>query len=323
MVDYRKFLKASSSDPTVLPYFGGTRVDAAERRFRLRSAAPLAIGWHAFQLDGRDAVPLGPAAAIELSRPAVRGHYCQGWIVVDGRVRARLAIAPDDEPAALSRVTARTWYSGDHVFDTIDFEDDAELAARDALEHRRALGAQKGVVPSLRAAFGYALGMAVARELEIAMSLPELEPIVVEIADGGPDVVRTLFAELAAARERERAELAARIAAADAAGRVRRVVDGARVKPRSASPERRADDALDQARARMLGCRMLERNRRMDVTYEVDGTRIMSLVDAETLTVLDPGVCLDGEHGVLTLDAMPSVIREAIREHHLNITRRP
>src|SRR5206468_543910 len=122
--------------------------------------------------------------------------------------------------------------------------------------------------------------------------------------------------------QRELAAIAARIAAAAERARLRGVVDGARARTRAANPQRRADDALDQARARMLGCRMLERDRRMDVTYEVDGNRIISLVDAETLTVLDPGVCLSGEHGVLTLDAMPSVIREAIREHHLNITRR-
>jgi hypothetical protein len=48
----------------------------------------------------------------------------------------------------------------------------------------------------------------------------------------------------------------------------------------------------------------------------------MSLVDARTFQVIDPGICLSGAHRVLTLDAMPSVVREAIEEDHLNITRR-
>jgi hypothetical protein len=48
----------------------------------------------------------------------------------------------------------------------------------------------------------------------------------------------------------------------------------------------------------------------------------MSLVATDTLQVLDPGICLSGAHRVLTLDAMPSVVREAIEEDHLNITRR-
>jgi hypothetical protein len=47
----------------------------------------------------------------------------------------------------------------------------------------------------------------------------------------------------------------------------------------------------------------------------------MSIVDAGTLQVIDPGICLSGAHRVLTLDAMPSVVREAIDEDHLNIMR--
>jgi hypothetical protein len=85
---------------------------------------------------------------------------------------------------------------------------------------------------------------------------------------------------------------------------------------------RRADDALDQAGARMLSTRLLAGGTQIDVTYEVDGTRIISLCDAVTLQIYDPGICLSGAHRVLTLDAMPSVVREAIQVSHLNITRR-
>ena len=45
-------------------------------------------------------------------------------------------------------------------------------------------------------------------------------------------------------------------------------------------------------------------------------------VSADTLQVLDPGVCLANAHSVLTLDAMPSVIREAVEDGVLVITRR-
>ena len=72
----------------------------------------------------------------------------------------------------------------------------------------------------------------------------------------------------------------------------------------------------------MLSARLVARGEQLDVTYEVDGTRIMSLVATATFQVLDPGICLSGAHRVLTLDAMPSVVREAIEEAHLNNTRR-
>ncbi len=85
----------------------------------------------------------------------------------------------------------------------------------------------------------------------------------------------------------------------------------------------RADAVLDGARARMLACRRLAKGAQLDITYEVDGERVMSIVEADTLRVIDPGVCLGhaGEFRVLTLDAMPSVVREAVETHRLNILR--
>jgi hypothetical protein len=218
---------------------------------------------------------------------------------------------------------ARRWYSGDLLFDTTEFEDDAELAAREALVERRSIADVKGVVPSLRAAFAYALGMDVARELRVEVSMRELTPRVLAIADGGREAAAQAFAALVAERVRAEEEVRRRTEEAQREARLGAVVAGARHVRRARSGEQRADEALEGAGARMLSCRRMARGDQLDVTYEVDGTRIISLVDAETLQVLDPGICLDGAHRVLTLDAMPSVVREAIEEDHLNITRRP
>ncbi len=318
-MDYKAFLKPT--DPIVLPYFGGTRVDSAQRRFAVE--AQLAPGWWRFQIDGRRAVPLEPASPVALeSLPVMRGHWVDGWVIEDGRKLGRIALPPDDEPAALSRVVARRWYGGDLLFDTIEFEDDAELSARRALEERRPLVDIKGIVPSLRAAFGYALGMAVARDLGFAMTLRELTPRVVAIADGGRDVVVPLLAAMIAQREAEAAEARRRAEEAEAAARLAGAVKGAKLVKRARTPERHADEVLEAARARLITSRRVGGGSQLDVTYEVDGTRIMSIVDAGTLQVIDPGICLSGAHRVLTLDAMPSVVREAIEEDHLNITRR-
>jgi hypothetical protein len=319
-VDYQAFL--SPPEPVVLPYFGGTRVDAPDRRYRVEQE--LAPGWWRFRIDGRRAVAVEPAAAGELSAlPILRGHWAAGWVIASGRELGRIALPPDDEPRALSRVIARRWPSGDWLFDTLEFEDDAEVAAREALEHGRPLGALRHVVPSLRAAFGVALGMEVARELDLAVSVRELAPRVVAIADGGREIVREMFAAWIEQRRREVELARQRAEQAAATIRLANAVGQARAIQRRRDPRQRADDALDHARARMLSCVRIDRGARLDVTYEVDGTRIISLVDAETLQVIDPGICLSGAHRVLTLDAMPSVVREAIEEDHLNITRRP
>lgn len=319
-MDYKAFLQ-KPVDPMVLPYFGGTRVDAQERKLRME--AQIAPGWWRFSIDGRRAVPVEPASPVALeSLPVLRGHWVDGWVIVDGRQLGRIALPPDDEPAALSRVVARRWYGGELLFDTIEFEDDAELGARRALEERRPLGDIKGVVPSLRAAFGYALGVAVARELGFEVTPRELTAHAVKIADGGREIVAPMFAAMIAQREREAAEARRRIEEAEAAARLAGAVKGARMVKRARDPRQRADDALEAAGARMLDCRRVGGGAQLDVTYEVDGSRIMSIVDAGTLQVIDPGICLSGAHRVLTLDAMPSVVREAIEEEHLNITRR-
>jgi len=316
VADFRAFL--GPTEPVVLPYFGGTRVDSAGRRLRVDAA--LERGWWRFRVEGRRAVPVEPASPPALDAlPKVAGHWVLGWIASDGRSLARVALMPDDEPAPLARVTGRRWYSGDVVFETSDFEDEAEVAARSALEARQALGELRGVVPSLRVAFGVALGAAIAREDGVAVSVRELVPGAVAIGDRGREAVREYLATLA--ERRQRAEEEARRYAAQL--RLATAADTARAVQRHGDPVQRADDALDGARARMLGCRRLERGARLDVTYEVDGTTILSIVDAESLQVIDPGVCLSGEHGVLTLDAMPSVVREAIANDALNITRRP
>ena len=316
MTDYRTFLTPQAL--VVLPYFGGTRVDALDRR--LRVAGELAVGWWRFRIDGRRALPVELASPVELGAlPRVRGHWVDGWIVIDGRHLVRIGLPPDDEPAPLARVCGRRWYSGDVVFDSLEYEDDAELAARRAFEEQRPLGELRDVPPSLRVAFGIALGGVCARDRGVAATVRELSPRAVAIADRGRDAVNDWLDELA--RARQFAAVAARRHAVET--RLETAVGTARAVTRHADPVRRADDALDGANARMLSYRRLERGTRLDVTYEVDGTRIISMVDAATLQVIDPGICLAGAHRVLTLDAMPSVVREAFEEDHLNITRQP
>jgi hypothetical protein len=131
-----------------------------------------------------------------------------------------------------------------------------------------------------------------------------------------------MFEALLAERRRAEEEARRRAAEAAEAARIAGVAGQARPIDRRRDPVAAADQALAGARARMISCRRIERGAQLDVTYDVDGTRILSIVDAQTLQVIDPGLCLANAHRVLTLDAMPSVVREAIDEDHLNITRR-
>lgn len=317
--DFRAFLKPV--DPIVLPYFGGTRVDAADRRFKVE--AEIEPGWWRFAIEGRKAVPKEPAEALDLGAlPAMRGHWCDGFVVVSGREVARVGIPPSEEPAALAKVVARRWYSGDVVLDSIEFEDDAELSARTALEERRGIADVRGVAPSLRTAFGYALGLAVAREQRVPVSLRELAASVVDIAERGGDAALAAVEKIAARRveaeamrkQRELLEATNRERA-----KMREIAQQSYRQRRGGSPAERADAALEAAGARMLAARRL--GDQLEVTFQYMGVRIIATVHAETLHVYDSGICLAGADEELTLDSLPSVIKEAIDDDYLNITR--
>ena len=322
MPDFRSFLKPQ--EPVVLPYFGGTRVDAADRRFKI--TGDLEPGWWRFAIEGRRAVCKDRAEPLDGSQlgslPAMRGHWVDGTIVMSGRELAPVGIPPSEEPAPLSRVVGRRWYSGDMLLDSIEFEDDAELSARSAFEERRGIGDVKGIVPSLRAAFGYALGMAAARDARVPVTLRELASDVIPISRDGWDAARGAIMRIVQRREE-----------AEAARRTRELVeavnrDRARVRElaaqsyrerRGGSPAERADAALEAAGARMLSARRT--GEELEVTFTYSGVRIIATVDPDSLHVYDSGICLDGADEELTLDSLPSVIKEAIEDDRLNITR--
>lgn len=82
----------------------------------------------------------------------------------------------------------------------------------------------------------------------------------------------------------------------------------------------RAQQALVNAGARPLDLRRLA-GQRLEVTYAFMGERFVSIVAADSLQVLDAGICLAGADGDVTLESLPSVIREAIETDVLVVTR--
>ena len=61
----------------------------------------------------------------------------------------------------------------------------------------------------------------------------------------------------------------------------------------------------------------------IEVRFRFLGETFITVVDAVTLQVHDAGVCLDGSDDALTLESLPSAIREAQETGRLVITRRP
>ena len=327
-MDYRKFLGQVES--VVLPYLGGGTVDSASRR--LRVTTPVAQGWWRFDVKGREATPREPAEPVCMdSLPRVRGHAWGRRLVREGAVAESLELMPEEEPPRLAPVSARRWHDGSLLFDSVDFESEAEGAARGALEEDQPLGHIQGVSAPLRAAFGYALLERASRALDIRFMPAEVRGRILVVAETGRAAAESCLRRLSHEREAQTARLRQQQAAAErrlqAADLLveaqRRVVHLESRRGRGPPHEdgmHRAQQALHKAGARPLDMRRLE-GQRLEVTYAFMGERFVSIVAADSLQVLDAGICLAGADGHVTLESLPSVIREAIETDELVVTR--
>jgi hypothetical protein len=308
VTDYRRFLaSASPAEQRVLPYFGGPFVEAADRRLRVAGQPPPAPGFWRFEVRGRTAEALAAADPPDLSaRPAVRGYALRGYVVdTDGRAE-RLAIGPADEPPRFAPLVARRWPTGELVFDTIDFETGVEDRVREVYDGGRTLRGEPGIPAALRAAFGYAVLLRSADERGIPARPVEARASVVELADQGEPAARRLLLRLAAARQH-------------GSGRTG-------IVPAVRSRQRAVDDPIDRAAEALRAAgAVLHEARRLDVgllevRYGFLGEQFVSIVHGTSLQVVDAGICLSGEDRALTLESLPSVLREAIQTDSLHMT---
>ena len=331
-MDYRKFL--GKEEERVLPYLGGEFLHASDRRLRL-ATQPDAPGWYRFRIKGREATPLGPAEPEALDQlPSVRGHLVGERLVREGAIAERVLFLPEEEPPQLSPCRARRWHSGELLFETLDFESEAEEAVRRALEEDASLAQVKSVPATLRAAFAYAVLEAASRRLGIPAVAAELRPHVAQVAElGRPEAERVLQA-LAAERvlaQREMMELNRRRQVVELA---QRAVEAQQQRPavpqarqgrgrgRNEDAIARAELALEAAGARMRSARVLG-NGNLEVIFTFMDERFISVVSAATLQVVDSGICLGHPPAdeLVTLESLPSVIKEAIDTGRLVILR--
>jgi hypothetical protein len=308
-VDYRRFLGRCES--MVLPYLGGLSVHAADRR--LRVSQRVAAGWWRFEVRGREATPMDSAEPIELhGLPSVRGHLVGDWLFTAGTAVERVFLLPNEQEI-FSPARARRWYGGDHLIDDFPFADEAEIAAREAwFAGSCVLTGIKGIVPSLRAAFGFAAIRREAARIGLDVSPREVLSRAHQVASAtlSPENV---IQELEARRftidpesdHRHRARRRARESEAA-------TLDNA---------EARACAVLEPTGAEVLGTRHLG-DRSLEVVFRYQGQRFIAVVDWESLNVFDSGICLSGHDEQLGLDSLPSVIAEAIEDDALHITRR-
>jgi hypothetical protein len=337
-MDYRKYL--GKKEELVLPYLGGSRIFAPGRALRLKQdAAELPAGWYAFEVSGREVLgnaPAEPQPSLIEKLPVVRGHLLGKRLVTDGARVEDVYLFGAEEPELFAPAACRRWHSGELLFDRTELETEAEGAVRSAFLEDRTLAGVKGVPATLRAAFAYAVAERLAKELRIPISPAEIRARVADVAERGEVAVNEALTRLEAERraraavleERMRdAAVLERLAVQRAQSRVAREADERRrqARRRGAAPEEiarlRVEEALDNAGARMLTYRRLDAAQ-VEVGWRFEGERFISVINPETLQVIDSGICLAGEDSLVTIDSLPGVVREAITDGVLVITRR-
>jgi hypothetical protein len=318
VTDYKRFL-GTEMQTAVLPYLGGPYVDAAEGR--LKAVGATAPGYWRFEVNGRTAravEAVDPPILDDL--PAVRGYWVAGYLVGERAVAHRLGMWPAAEPARFTPVVARRWPDGALLYDCEDVETGVEEEVRAAFEHGTATANGAGItsvrdVPApLRAAFGYAVMLRVSTALQVPMRPVQLRWHIGELVAMGDVAAERI---LSAARRRRAAE-------PNYVERWRAARTDARLRPAS-SRERvleRAADALETAGAVLRDSRWLSGDL-LEVRFDFLDDRFVTVVDGETLRVVDPGVCSDqgvGHDHRLTLGGLPGLIAELVRTFRLEIT---
>lgn len=323
MVDYRKFL--GKKEYAVLPWLGGPRLFAKERALRL-SERPATHGFWRFAIEGRNAKPVEPADPDFAGMSKLRGHLVGEWLFrVDGSATA-LELMPREEQPPLSPCVAWVTFGGDEIFGAVEFDQDAETNARAALEEDRSIAQEEGIGASLRAAFAFAVASRVAKKEDVPITPEEIRAHAMAIAEHGRAAVMPILEEIERARNLGRVRVGPGRRVLDVGRAVARA-DRHRVVPTIHNAEERAESALEAAGARMSAFRYLG-DGEIEVKFRFADNRFICRAHAITLNVIDAGICLvsheDGHRGdpELTLESLPSAIREAMQLGVLVITRR-
>ncbi len=309
---WRDLLQAPD-ETVVSPWVGGRSLQTFERTWTIQGRTPQEFGWYTFKVEGRKARVQGPAETpCDVLRNVVRGYLVGDRLVPeDTRVVPDIKkVIEEFEPVFLIepgldrfvRIAAgRPFEGGPLIFDGLQMPLGPEEAVLGAfLDQARSVDQVAGVVPALDAAFRVETWQ---RKEEARRRLEE----------------EKRQREEAEKRQQEECRNAIIQQLGDAAGRR----DMARV-----DFEEAARAALAMGDAVLLDTRQGPRPDEKLVRFRLGQRRFECICHRHTLRIIDAGVCLiDHAHGdrkddgLLTLESLPGVLREAERIGRLVIFR--
>lgn len=311
MSDWKSLLR-KDDERVVLPWTGGRSLASGGPEYRVDGRLPPEHGWHEFRVDVRRAFWVGTAPPeTECLVGRLTGYLVGDRVVPDG---ARV----DPDPARIvgfsetvhllepglsrfARVSAgRARDGAPLVFVAEEMPLGPEDLVLTAYQDRlHSVSGIKDVTPALDAAF----------RLE-SWQRGEVERRRAEIE------AQRAAEEAAMAEEERRARLREQLS--DGAGRrAMAMVDFGQA----------ARAALLVTGAEYLDHRASTNRGEMVVTFRIEGRRFECVCDQRTLRIVDAGICLvdhrtrEAGDTRFTLESLPDVIRQAMREHVLHVLR--
>jgi len=289
------------------PWVGGRKIYSLERSWRVEGAIPREFGWYSFELArGRSAKLIGPS---DPDYTYVDGRtLTRGYVVGDRFIPEKAGVEPDPDKLldqttpiflvepGLDRFTLVQAFSDEEhrlLFAQQLFDASVEDEVRRAfVDRKESLDQLKGVTPALDLAFRFATRQ------------------------------RQLLEERRAELERQREAQRKRDEAAKNMG-----TGPGRRTLAAQDFEAAARAALAVGGAVLLDARPGRRRTEMVVQYRFENRRMECVADKNTLQIIDAGICLTdhytNEKGdtYFTLESLPAVIRQAIKEHKLVVYR--
>lgn len=304
-MDWRDLLEEPDSYRS-LPWFGFRRVHTPTRTWTIQGDLPPEHGWYTFRTDGGRYCTFVQPSALD-PEYALGNAMKRGYLVGNRFIPNSVRIVPD--PAKLVEQTEQVYcveaglgrfarvavvadQAGYNVYIAQEFPEGPELKVTEAYQDRaESVRNIPGVTPPLDLAFRWAThqrGEKERRQREIEELRQKEERRRRAIRDAGTAAGRRVLAA-------QDFELAAR-------------------------------EALRFSGAELLDVRDSCRQGEKVVQYRFNYRRLECVVDALTLRVVDAGVCLTDHLGtkgdtLFTLESLPGVINEAMRQNKLVVWR--
>lgn len=309
-------LLATPDDTVIYPWTGGREIRAGGRTLQLKGKSPVEHGWYTFTVTGgRTCALKGPTDNVSPDDLFPRNKLVRGYLIADRVLsdNTRAVFNPADivlqtEPVAFvepglerfARIRAGRWEDGRLIYVGQEFPLGPEDAVTAAFQDRKgAVLDIPHVTPALNLAFAFETWNRVegARLREEAARLAREEEARLELEARRANLVRQL------GDGKGRREMA--LVDFEQAARASLLVGGA--------------ELLDWRDSRTVNEAVVQ--------FRYQNRRFECVCNKQTLRIVDAGVCLinhaTGERGdtKFTLESLPAVIGEAIRERKLVVFR--